>query len=43
MYRVYVGIMEEKMETTLMGYIGFRFWGLGSRVEGLVSVLELRV
>ena len=23
LYRVYVGIMEKKMETTIMGYIGF--------------------
>ena len=23
-YRGYIGIMEKKMETTIMGYLGFR-------------------
>ena len=26
-FRVYIGIMEKKMETTIMGYIGYRRWG----------------
>ena len=26
----YIGIMEKKMETTIMGYLGFR--GLGSKL-----------
>ena len=32
-YWGYIGIMENKMETTIMG-LGFRVWGLGLRVEG---------
>ena len=32
-YWGYIGIMEKKMETTIMGYIGFRAYGLlGLRV-----------
>ena len=34
---VILGIMDKKMEATIMGYIGFRglrFRGLGSRVLG---------
>ena len=23
-----MGIMEKKMETTIMGYIGYRIWGI---------------
>ena len=29
-----MGIMENKMETTIMGYRGFRVWGLGLRGLG---------
>ena len=29
-----MGIMEEKMETTMMGYMGCRIWGLGSKGLG---------
>ena len=41
----YIGIMEKKIETTIIGYIGFRVWGLrvlgvlgydvGPRIQGL--------
>ena len=29
LYWGYFGKMEKNMETTIMGYIGFRVWGLG--------------
>ena len=25
----YMGIMEEKMETAIVGYMGYRIWGIG--------------
>ena len=43
-FGVLIGIMENKMETTIMGYmgiighiLGFRVWGLGFGVWGLGS------
>ena len=29
-----MGIMENNIENVIMGYVGFMFWGLGSRVQG---------
>ena len=29
-----MGIMEKNIEHAIMGYVGFRVWGLGSRVQG---------
>ena len=38
LHRVYIGIMEEKMETTIIALLGFGSWisvkGLGSRAKG---------
>ena len=31
----YLGIMQKKMETTTMGYIGFRVWGLYRAYKGI--------
>ena len=28
LYRGYMGIMEKKMETTIMSYVGYRIWGI---------------
>ena len=31
----YLGMMQKKMETTAMGYIGFRVWGLYRAYKGI--------
>ena len=35
LYWGYMGIMEKKMETTILGYIGYRIWGIWESYEGL--------
>ena len=32
LYWGYIGIIEKNMETTVLGFQGFRAWGLGCRV-----------
>ena len=43
-YWVYIGIMKNKPETTIMGHIRFRvfsfwFWGARSRVPGYTAAM----
>ena len=36
----YIGIMEKKMETTIVWEVGFRVWGLGS---GYIGIMEKKM
>ena len=42
LYWGYTGTMEKKMETTIMGDIGVRLRGLGSKTWGLEEVWGVR-
>ena len=38
----YMGIMEKKMETTIMGYIGYKIWGIwGSSYKMPKAIFDL--
>ena len=42
LYNAYMGIMEKKMETTIMGYIGYFVQGFGVWGGGYGLVLGFR-